>query len=254
MRIIKNIGILFTFALLAPGCNGENAPDCFQNAGELVREELSLPAFESITVFENIQLILRQGTAQQVIIETGTNLKADVTAEVEGSRLVLRDANNCHLFRPYGITKIYVTSPNIRQIRSSTGWAVTSDGILAYPSLSLVSESFSDPEAVTTDGSFDLEVATQELQIVTNGIAYFRLSGTTQNFSATIAAGDSRIEAEALIAASVVLNHRGSNDMLINPQQRLQGVIRGTGDVVSFNRPDTVVVEELYRGRLIFRD
>lgn len=241
-------------ALLFQGCNGDNVPDCFQNAGELVRDEVSLPSFEKITVFENIECIIREGAAQEVIIETGEFLRSEVTAEVEGDRLVVRNTNNCNLFREYGITKIFVTSPNITEIRSSTGWPIRSEGTLTFPELRLISESFNNTESETTDGSFDLDLATQNLTLVANGIAYFQLRGTTQRFSANIAAGDSRVEAEELIAEEVVINHRGSNDILINPQQILQGVIRGTGDVLSFNRPDSVSVEELYRGRLIFKE
>ena len=246
--------IVFGFCtLLFLGCNGDNVPDCFQNAGELIREEVNLPSFEKITVFENIELILSDGPVQQVVIETGEFLRSEVTAEVEGDRLVLRNTNNCNLFREYGITKVFITVPNINEIRSSTGWPIRSEGILTFPDLQLISESFNNPETETTDGSFDLDLATQNLTLVANGIAYFQLRGSTQRFSAIIAAGDSRIEAEEFIAQEVVINHRGSNDMLVNPQQILRGVIRGTGDVLSFNRPDSVTVEELYRGRLIFK-
>lgn len=252
----KHTYIIFLafYALLFQGCNGDNVPDCFQNAGELVRDEVGLSSFEKITVFENIELILREGAAQEVIIETGEFLRSEVTAEVEGDRLVVRNTNNCNLFREYGITKIFVTSPNINEIRSSTGWPIRSEGTLTYPELQLISESFNNTESETTDGSFDLDLATQNLTLVANGIAYFQLRGSTQRFSANIWAGDSRIEAEELIVQEMVINHRGSNDMLVNPQQILRGVIRGTGDVLSFNRPDSVSVEELYRGRLIFKE
>ncbi|WP_297761044.1 head GIN domain-containing protein [uncultured Muriicola sp.] len=242
------------FALLITGCNGDNVPDCFQNAGDLVREEVSLPNFEKITVFENIELVLSEGLVQEVVIETGEFLRSEVTAEVEGGRLVVRNTNNCNLFREYGITKIFVTSPNINEIRSSTGWPVRSEGTLTFPELQLISESFSNTESETTDGSFDLDLATQNLTLVANGIAYFKLRGSTQRFNANIWAGDSRIEAEELIVQEMIINHRGSNDMLVNPQLILRGVIRGTGDVLSFNRPDSVAVEELYRGRLIFKE
>ncbi len=236
------------------GCNGENVPDCFQNAGDIVREEVDLPSFRKITVFEGVQLILASGAEQQVLVETGEYLRKEVTATVEGDRLILRNENNCNLFREYGITKIYVTAPDIDEIRSSTGWPIASEGILTFPNLALISESFNNPETETTDGSFDLEVDAQQLSLVANGIAYFRLRGATQLFTATIAAGDSRIEAEGLLAREVAVNHRGSNDILVNPQEILRGVIRGTGDVRSYNRPDSVSVEELFRGKLIFID
>lgn len=245
------LSILCFSILLA--CNSENAPDCFQNAGDLIREEVSVPEFSKITVFENVSLVIKQGNTQKVEIETGKVLRNEVTAEVEGDRLLLRDTNNCNYFREYGLTTIYVTTPNITEVRSSTGWPISSDGVLAYPSLTLLSESFNNPESETTDGEFDLVVDTQTLNVVVNGIAYFKLRGAAQSLNLTIAAGDSRIEAENLIAQSINLNHRGSNDMFVNPQLSVKGVIRGTGDVISATRPAEIAVEELYKGRLFFR-
>ncbi len=235
-------------------CNSENAPDCFQNAGDLKRVEVNVPSFVNITVFENLNLVLRQGEEQKVEIESGEFLLNDISAEVEDNRLVLRNDNGCNFIRDYGLSTVFVTSPDIEQVRSSTGLLISSDGVLNYPNLSLVSESFNNPETETTDGSFDLQVASETVSITVNGIAYFKLRGQTNIFSIGIAAGDSRIEAEELVAENVVINHRGTNDILVNPQQRISGVIRGTGDVISVNRPPEVEVEELFNGRLIFRD
>ncbi len=244
---------VLAYCTFQSACNTENAPDCLQNAGDIIREEVTLPNFSKITVFENISLVLKQGDTQKVEIETGEFLLEEVTAILEDDRLILRNENGCNFFREYGLTTVYITSPNITEIRSSTGFPIQSDGVLAYPSLSLLSESFINPETETTDGEFDLEMDSENVNVVVNGIAYFKLRGVVQNLNLNIAAGDSRIEAENLIAGNINLNHRGSNDMLINPQLSLTGVIRGTGDVISFNRPTEVVVEEIFNGRLIFQ-
>ncbi|WP_232625257.1 head GIN domain-containing protein [Pareuzebyella sediminis] len=249
--IAKICGFVTTLFLL--GCAMENAPDCLQDSGDLIREEVLLPDFTKITVFENVSLVLKQGNIQKVEVQTGEYLRDEVSAVVEGNRLLLRDTNDCNFFREYGLTTIYVTSPNIDEIRSSTGWSVQSDGVLAYPTLTLLSESYIDNESETTDGEFDLNIDCQNLSVVVNGIAYFKIKGTTENLNLSIAAGDSRIEADNLISENISLNHRGSNDMFINPQFSLNGTIRGTGDVISLNRPDQIDVEELYKGRLIFR-
>jgi len=246
------VTILVALTLLA--CNGDNAPDCFQNSGDIIRQEVDLPDFNRITVFENLNLVITQGDTQRVEIESGEFLINEVFAEVEGERLILRNENTCNFVRDFGITTIYVTSPNIQEIRSSTGLLVSSNGVLNYPNLSLLSESFNNPEAETTDGSFDLELASERVTILSNGIAFFKLRGTTTNFNITIAAGDSRVEAEDLIAQNVSLNHRGSNDIFVNPQESITGVIRGNGDVISSNRPAEVAVEELFNGRLIFEN
>ncbi len=250
---MKKWNVLYLLVFLI-SCNGENAPDCFQNAGDLIRVEVAVDDFSSITVFERLNLVLRQGEEQRVEIESGEFLINEISAEVENDRLIVRNENSCNFVRDFGISTIYVTSPNITSIRSSTGLLISSDGVLQYPNLTLFAESFLEPEAETTDGSFDLTLDSEEISVVVNGIAFFRLRGSTENLDIVVAAGDSRIEADELLADSITLNHRGSNDIIVNPQQSLTGTIRGTGDVVSVNVPEIVDVQEIFNGRLIFRE
>ncbi|MEX0274726.1 MAG: DUF2807 domain-containing protein, partial [Flavobacteriaceae bacterium] len=130
-------------------CGSENAPDCFQASGDRVQRTVEVPSFTKITVFETIKLVVKQGEEQEVRIETGANLMNEVSANVTDGRLVLRNENGCNYVRKYGLTTVYVTSPNLVEIRSSTGLSVSSDGILHYGDLLLISESFINPETET---------------------------------------------------------------------------------------------------------
>jgi len=243
---------LLSLVFFAMSCNSDNAPDCFKNSGALRRIEVEVAEFENITVFENLNLVLKQGAEQKVELESGEFLLEGLTAEVTDNRLILRNENGCNLLREYALSTVYVTSPNIREVRSSTGLLVSSDGVLNYPNLNLVSESFNEPEAATTSGTFDLDLNVQSVRIVVNGIAYFKLRGVAQNLFVSIPAGDTRVEAEGLMAQTVRINHRGSNDILVNPQESISGIIRGYGNVISSNRPTEIDVEETFEGRLIF--
>ena len=244
------IGLL----LCLNACTSDGAPDCLQTSGKTIRETISLPQFTHITVFENIELILVPGNAQKVELETGENLKNEVSASVEGDRLVLRNDNGCNLFRSYGKTRFFVTAPGLQEIRSSTGLAIRSQGVVNFGTIKLISESFNSPETDTNDGSFELQINAEQIQIVSNGITYFQLEGLVNRLSVNVAAGDSRVDTRELQADEVVVNHRGTNDVLIRPINSLQGVIRGIGDVVSYNRPPQVDVTIQYKGELIFID
>jgi hypothetical protein len=235
-------------------CNGDGVPDCFQNAGDIVREEVSVAPFTKITVHPNVELVLKQGAETKVEVETGEYLRDGVTALVTEGRLEIWDENSCNFTRDYNLTKIYVTAPDITEIRGNTGFPIRSDGPLEYPGLSLLSESFTDPETDTTSGTFDLELKVGQLKIVSNGLAYFKLRGSVEQFNITFAAGDARLEAAELVAQQVVLDHRGTNDMMLAPQISITGTIRGTGDVICLSRPATVEVQEIYKGKLIFTD
>jgi hypothetical protein len=78
------------------------------------------------------------------------------------------------------------------------------------------------------------------------------ISGFVNNLFIGFYSGDTRFEGANLIAQNIDIFQRSSNDMIVNPQQSLTGEIRGTGDVISLNRPPIVEVEEFYTGKLIF--
>ena len=234
-------------------CDSEDVGDCFQTSGNIIQQEISVGAFTKILVNRDVELILKQGLEFEVIIETGKNLMNDVEAKVVGDELQLTNNNTCNYVRDFGITKIYVTAPSITEIRSSTQYDVSSEGILDYESLKLVSEDFNVPDSFTV-GDFRLDVNLTTLRITTNNISSFYITGQTENLFVGFFAGAGRFEGENLIAQNVDVFHRGSNDIIVNPQQSLTGELRSTGNLISKNQPPVVDVEVLYTGRLIFEN
>lgn len=243
--------VYVVIVVLCMSCDNENAGDCFQTTGSIVQNEVSLEGFNRILVNRDIELIVKEGSDQKVIIETGANLLNDVEAAVLEGTLILTDNNSCNYVRDYGNTKVYITSPNITEIRSSTQYTISSDGILTYPSLTILSEDFNEPDSFTV-GNFNLQIDNITFRVVFNNLSNAFISGKTNNLSVVYASGTSRFEGRNLVAQNVYVWNRSSNDIIINPIQELKGKISGTGNVISVNRPPIVEVEALYKGRLIF--
>jgi hypothetical protein len=245
--------VYIVFVLLLASCNSENAGDCFQTTGPIIQEEVSLDTFDKILVNRDVELIVKDGTEQKVVIETGKNLLNDVEAIVTDGKLILSDNNSCNYVRDYGVTKVFVTSPNITEIRSSTQYDISSDGVLTYPSLTILSEDYNAPNTFTV-GDFRLRIDNTSFSVVFNNLSNCYVSGSTTNLNVTYAAGLSRFEGRNLIAQKVSIWNRSSNDMIINPIQQITGKISGTGNVICVTRPPVVNVEEQYKGRLIFEN
>lgn len=247
---MKRLIYIFTLLLLV-SCNSENASDCFQTTGDIIQKEVAVSSFDKILVNRDIELIIKEGAEQKIVIETGKNLINDVEAIVSEGKLILTDNNSCNYVRKYGVTKIYVTAPNINEIRSSTQYDVRSDGVLTYPTLTVLAEDYSAPDSFT-NGNFRLVIDNAAFNLVFNNISNCYISGKTENLNVTLASGTSRFEGENLIAQNVSFWNRSSNDIIVNPQQSLSGQITGTGNVVAVTHPPHVDVQQLYKGRLIF--
>lgn len=235
------------------GCDSESAPDCIQSAGEIVQVDFDVEGFKKIIVWNRVKLIISDGPEQRVVIETGDNLLDEIRVRVEDSILKVSDRNSCNFVRNYGITKVYVTSPNIEQIRNSSGETVENIGPIRWNKLELISDDRMAEDEFHIDGDFNLNaLEVVQLGVIGNGLSTFRLKGRTNSVNFGIFDGDVRIEAGELISNGVFLFHRGTNKMIVNPQQVIRGVITGIGDVVAKNQPPVVDVEERFRGRLIF--
>ena len=233
-------------------CDSENAGDCFQTTGTIIQQEFTVTGFNKILVNRNVELIIKEGSTEKVVVETGKNLLNDVQVEVVDNQLILTDDNICNFVRDYGVTKVYVTAPNITEIRSSTQYDIKSDGVLTYPNLTVFAEDFSEPETVTS-GNFYLDIDNERLTVVFNNLSNAFITGKTNNLQVTLASGLSLFDASELIAQNVSISNRSSNDIIINPQLKLTGKISGVGNVIALNKPPIVEVEEVYKGRLIFK-
>lgn len=245
-RITIIIVSIFLFA-----CNGENVPDCFQNSGDIIEREFQVETFTKITTFPKIELIITDGSEQRVTVQTGEYLMNDIEVRVVNNRLELYNNNSCNLTRDYGITKVYVTSPNLVEIRNRSGLPVRSHGVLSYDRLDLVSENFTS-EDYSSDGDFIIEVDCDIFNVNINRLSNCFISGFANTAQIGFYSGDARFEGRNFVVQEMNVYQRSTNDMIVNVQQRITGEIRSTGDVILVNTPPVVEVEQHYTGQLIF--
>jgi hypothetical protein len=245
--------IVYLFCVLIFGsCENENANKCFQKAGDIVQIEVEVPEFEKIVVHEFIELIITQGDEQKVVVESGENLLSEISVEVIDNELVLYNYNDCNFVRPYDLTKVYVTSPSIKAIRNASEQAVSSVGVLTYPSLYL--ESAGNKKEFLSIGDWHLTIENESVSVFGNGLAVFYLKGKTNNLNITFSDGDTRFEGENFMANHITVYQVSSNDMLVYPLESIKGTIHSTGNVISYNKPPIVAVDVLNTyGTLIFK-
>ncbi len=244
---------LILLSLLAVlSCDSEDSGDCFQKAGKMITEEVTVSDFHEIQVYDKIKLYIEQGSEEKVVIETGKNLLNEITVEVVDGRLILKNENVCNLFRDYGITKIYVTFKDLDYLEHAGNIPLESVGKITLDDLWLVSENQAQDPEIHTVGDFILDLEVQNLRITNDNYSNYFLTGSANSVNAFFAAGDGRLEGRDFIVQNYEIFHRGTNKLIVNPQQSLKGDIYSYGDVISVNRPPQVNMEEHFKGRLIF--
>ena len=243
--------LYISFILLFVACNDENASDCLQTAGTIIQQEFNVDSFNKILVHEKIELIITEGDEQKVIVETGENLLPDITVEVVNNEIILTNNNSCNFFRDYDTTKVYITTPELVQIRNASEYNVSSNGVLTFPSLYLIS--LGDKTDYLAVGDWYLDIENTSLKIWSNGIANFYLTGSTDTFNVNYSNGDTRLEAEDFICKNIVVSQISSNDMLLYPTESITGSILSTGDIILYNTPPTIEIETYSIGKLIIK-
>jgi hypothetical protein len=244
--------ILYIFIIIGSiSCNSEKSGDCWQTAGEKIQKEFTVNNFTKIVVHDKIELIITEGPTQKVMVETGKNLMPDITISVVNNQLVLINNNTCNFFRDYNLTKVYVTSPNLTEIRNASEQNITSTNTLTYPSLYLMS--VGDKRKYLAIGDFNLSINNNKVRIWSNGIATFHIDGTTTDLDINFSNGDTRFEGKNFKAKNINVTQISSNDMLIYPTESLTGSIHSVGDVISYNHPANVNVDVQNVGQLIFK-
>ncbi|RMB56670.1 DUF2807 domain-containing protein [Dokdonia sinensis] len=235
--------------LVLSACDSGDAGLCFDDTTAIAEREVTVPDFEQIIVGENVSLILSQGP-QAITVEAPESYIDDVAVTVKNGTLFLADQNRCDLLRESAPTTIRVTAPNITRIRNASQYEVVSDGVLAYDSLILVSDL--NENARYSVGEFRMELDVTSFEVISNNISNFYISGRAENALIGFYAGSGRYEGAGVLVDNLRIFHRGSNVMIVNPITSITGEIRSNGNVIAKNRPETVDVQELERGRLIF--
>lgn len=224
--------------------------DCNESKGKIVQQEVEVSFFSKIIVHSGVELIVKDDVMQRVVVETGEHKLDNVSVLVEDDILHLEADSFCVTTINLDPVKVYVTSANITSIRNASEYTISSDGVLTYPEIKLLVENHESD--YLTIGNFDLKVNNNSIQVTSNNLANVCITGQTNNLNLGYYSGIGRFEGENLVAQHVYIHHRGENTLTINPQLTLTGDILSVGNVISYNHPETVDVEEHYEGRLIF--
>jgi hypothetical protein len=237
------------FLILTTSCG--ISEDCFKGNGNSTILTFPFEGFTKVKVYPKVALVIKEGTAYEVRVETQDNIKDRIEVVLEGDLLTVKDNTTCNIARDYGLTTVYITAPNLEEIHSKTEQDVKSDGILHYGLLRLFSIGDDGDGSGTGDFYIHLD-SNGQFVVESNTMSNYYLQGNCKEMLLNFYFGDGRFYGENLEVEKIKLYQRGSNDMIVKPMQRIEGQILATGDVILKSTPPEIEIEALFTGQLIY--
>lgn len=238
---------IFGLILLFTSCG--ISEDCFKGNGNKITQTFPLDGFTKIKVYDGVGLVIKEGPNYGVRIETSDKIINDIEVKLEGEMLVVKDKSTCNIARDYGLTTVYVTTPNLNEIHSKTNQDIKSEGVLSYPSLKITSMDLSDGAGT---GDFYLTLNCINLFIESNNVSNFYISGLTNDLNVSFFWGNGKfLGSNFMVSNLLYIFHRGSNDITVCPLNIINGDIYGAGNIIIKNMPIEDNIIEHYTGKII---
>jgi len=248
---MKNSALFILIGFLFFGC--EKPSDCIKSSGPTQSKIYEGISFTKLLVNKRIGVVIKQGDTYKVEVKAGENLINDIEVTFSGDLLTLTDNTSCNWVRDYGQTVVCITAPNLTDIFSKTEQNISSDGILTFPNLRLVSMDYLDGYPGVGLGDFIMHIENESITAENNEVGRFFLTGTTNNLAVSFYEYGGIFHGEDLLANSVLIYHRGNNDMFVRPVNAIRGDLYNVGNIYCYSRPPIVAVIQHYRGKLIFQ-
>jgi hypothetical protein len=224
--------MLLPFMFCFSSCSKEGG-NCFSNSGPVIMQERIVADFDTIAMYDYVNLLLTQDTVNSVRVEAGQNIISGISAEVENRVLVIRNHNTCNWLRSYNKPIIaHVSVKNLRSIYYNSSADVSCTDTIRTPWLMI--------DTWGGCGTIDLTVKVNEGFFITHlGTADIRLHGIC-NISSVFAGDYGLIQCSGLETGYSYAKNYGSNDCYVKASKYLQATIGSVGNIYYLGEPDSL--------------
>lgn len=227
--MMKTDAFFFMILCLLPACK---PAECLKSTGNIKKDLREVGFFNKMYVYDNISVELIEG--ENVYVEAGANLLSLIQTELKSdSTLILSNQAKCNWLRSYETPiKIYVGVKNLGFIR----WE-------SYGNLEAKNQirvNYLQVDVLGVNALVNLEVEAIGISLFANVGTGFSLSGKVSDLGVFVM-GHSRVDALLLEAQKVTIKQESSNHIWVNAVQKIEGNIRGLGNIYYKSLPTTDV-------------
>lgn len=238
------VGAVFALLLIFNSCNKENAPDCFQKAGEHKLISREVDEWNSIELRDYLQIELVDSSAQFIELEGPDNLLSDIETSVKEGKLLIKNNNTCNFVRSFKhriIVRIF--APAFPDIQNYGTGDITS--------VNTIEATIFKIDNRDAAGQISISVDVDTLTIATHtGVCDVNIGGNSQ-IANIFNQGLGKIDARTLSNTDAFVNNSSINDVFVNCNGYFYGHITYSGNIYYSGTPNYIESNILGNGRIL---
>ncbi|MCR5889593.1 DUF2807 domain-containing protein [Hymenobacter sp. J193] len=227
---------LLALAGLLTACRADHELDCLKSSGPIRTTHRALPAFHTLTVYDNVDVTLVQDTAFYAEVRTGRNLQEDLELTVQDSALVIRNTSRCNWVRRYDVPReVTVHLPKVLNLFQRGENSLRTAGVFRADRLFC---------HIVGAGDVDLEVNCRYLAISQYELGDMQLRGRTDELHFTLG-GLGNLQATTLLARDCYFttNHDSGGSARVRATGLLGGTHSGSGTIYYTGSPTLIDIK-----------
>lgn len=219
--------------------------DCFKTRGDITIESRSVSNFTTLHIYDKIDVYFTQDTTvttSSIKVVTGKHLMSNVTTEVSGGELKIKNQNKCNFVRgSHNDITVYITAPNVNVFMQEGVGNLFCTNILKEDTVH---------GYLLNSGDLHLKVNSKCVVGHMHGVGDLYWEGNTQCFY-TNAIGQGFVNAQNLVS-NYVSFYSGSNGQAhLNVTGQLDATIASTGNIYYTGNPAVVNTTIKGSGKII---
>ena len=208
--------------------------------GNVVKETRKTKSFDEIKVSRGMNVYLSQGKKTNVVVEADQNLLDAIKISVEDNTLKITTNQS---IRKATSKKVFVTTPNISLVKSTSGSNVYSKTVISSNKLELSS---------TSGSNLSLEIECGKVDVSTSSGSNIKLMGNATSFTGKASSG-SNLKAEKLITKNCTSSVSSGANLWITAKDNFNGHASSGGNLFYYGDPKEKNIEKSSGGNIIER-
>ena len=221
--------IVVLLSILMSSCQFSlNLGDTIKGDGNVVKENRPVSGeFTNIEVSKGIDVYITQEDAKSIVVEADKNIIDYITTDISDGTLKISIEKSV---RNSKSRNVYVSMPNVENLRASSGASINSKNKLLVRSI--------DVKASSGSG-INLTVETEKTVCETSSGSEIEIDGKTLNLIAESSSG-SDIDAENLLSNEVTAKSSSGSGIKVHPIVSLDAKASSGSDIKYYNNPKTI--------------